>query len=149
DTPMHRVEELLIRVLADTCLGVGRDVGRIHCSERKFERKAPRIFLAAGRRVANPTVRRLREIFAAFDEAGMSHTRRHTGWVTILVVGQRAAFATGEGHWARTALIPNRAQPNDGADNGSPDDKPHNHDFFSAINRRSIGSRRSATPVAA
>ena len=43
---------------------------------------------------------------------------------------------------------------NDGTDKDSPDDKSHdrgshNHDFFSAINFRSIGSRRNATPVAA
>src|SRR5262245_7553858 len=146
---MHRVEELLVRVLANTRLRVGRDVGRVHRSERKLERKAARIFLAARRRMANPTVRRLRKIFAAFDEAVLSHGARNTGWVTILVVGQRDALAAGESQRARTADVPNRPQRNDGTDNDSPDDKSHNHDFFSAISRRSIGSRRNATPVAA
>src|ERR1700757_2537884 len=73
NAPMHRIKELLVCVLADTRLWVGRDVGRVHRSERELERKAARIVLAARRRVANHAIRGLREIFAAFDEAGLSH----------------------------------------------------------------------------
>jgi hypothetical protein len=151
---MHRVEELLVCVLANTRLLVRRDIGRVHRSEWKLERKAPRIFLAAGRGVANNTVRRLREIFAAFEETGLSHIGRHARWIAILVIGQCYAFAAGEGHRTRTAHVPNRAERNDGTDNDSADGNSHNHgshnhDFFSAINRRSIGSRLNATPVAA
>ena len=149
---MNRVEKILVAVIADAGFFVRRDVGRVQRAERKLEPETAGIFPAALRGVADHAIRRPRQIGAAFDKARLGERSRNAGGVGGLVIRQRHFRAIRERHRAGAA------------DNPDPDRQRNDHDrdnakenatgsgahaFFPAIRDRSIGSLRSATPVAA
>ena len=151
---MHRVEEILIAVIADAGFLVGRDVGRVQRAERQLEAEAAGILLAARRGVADHAVRRLRQIRAALDEACLGERRRDAGGIAGLD--------------NPPARLSGRRQRPSGRDRGRTRSRSPAATttiattlrrmrrvaglmtfFPAAIRERSIGSRRKATPVAA
>ena len=116
---MNRVQKILIAVIADAGLLVGRDVGRIQRAERQLEREAAGIFLAALRGVADHAIRRPRQIGAALDEARLGERSRNAGGIGGLVIGQRHFRTIGECHRTGTAEDPQtrRQRDHDDGDN--------------------------------
>jgi hypothetical protein len=102
--------------------------------------------------VADHAVRRLGQIFAAFDQARFLERRRHAGRFYPLIIRQRDLGAAGEVERAGPADDPGADRDRRNDDDGEAHENAHSpsHAFFSvAISERSIGMRRSATPVAA
>jgi hypothetical protein len=64
DTRPHGASERLFRPAADAGLGIGGDVGRIDCAERRWHRQSASEGLAIRRRVAGVTVAKSGEICA-------------------------------------------------------------------------------------
>ena len=112
DAAMHRVEEILIAVIADAGLLVRRDVGRIERAERQLEAEAAGIFLAARRGVADHAVRRPRQIFAALDQRSPARAppERRSDW-RRLIIRERDLRAVRKGHRAGTADDPDARRP--------------------------------------
>ena len=84
---MNRVEEILIAVIADPGLLVGRDVGRVQRAEWQLESEAPGIGFAAYRGMAGLAVRSPRQIGAALDETRLCKRCRHAGRIGAAIVG--------------------------------------------------------------
>jgi hypothetical protein len=150
---MDRVEEILIAIVADTGLLVGRDVRRIKSSERHPESQAAGIFLAALSGVANHAIGRVREIGAALDEACLRELDRNAGGIGAAIIRKRHFRAVRKCHRTRTAHDPKACRERNRHDRGNPDGNASHgcaHARFpAAIMPRSTGSRRRATPVAA
>ena len=87
DAAMNGVEEILIAVIADPGLPVGRDVGRVQRAEWQLESDAPGVGFAACRGMAGLAVGRLRQIGAAFDEARSRERGGDTGRIGAVIVG--------------------------------------------------------------
>ena len=90
------------------------------------------------------------EIFAALDLIGIGEIWRDAGRIGLVVVRQRNRVAAGERQRSLgESLHDEHGRGNQ--DDGSNDDGAGAHDTYAltASARRSIGSRRSATPVAA
>ena len=151
DAALHRVEKILIAVIADAGVLVGRDIGRIDRPERQRNSQAAGILGASGRGVANHAVGGACEIFAAFDLVRIGKCGGNAGRIGAMIIRQRNRRAAGECH------RPGIKQPpaDDGRNNQDNNDNEDNacaHDTYAllaAIAARSIGRRRSATPVAA
>jgi hypothetical protein len=72
---MHGSHEFRVAPLANPCLPVRRDVGRIDGSKWKFEGTATGKRLAPGSGVAGDTIGRIGQIFSFRDERGSSWLR--------------------------------------------------------------------------
>ena len=118
---MHRVEKILVAVIADAGFLVRRDVGRIERAEGQLEREAAGIFRAARGGVADHAIRRPREIFAALDEARLGERRRDAGGIGGLVIRQRHLRAAGKRHGAGPAQDPKAGGSHDHHDGGATD----------------------------
>ena len=90
------VEKILIAVVADAGVFVGRDVGRIERPERQRKRQAAGIVRAARRGVADQAIGGAGEIFAALDRIGIGEILRNAGRIGLMVIGQRDRLAAGE-----------------------------------------------------
>ena len=144
------VEKILIAVIADAGVFVGRDVGRVERAERQRNRQAAGIVRAARRGVADQAIGGAREIFAALDLIGIGEILRNAGRIGLVVIRERNRAAAGE----RQRSLGESLQGEH--DRGYQDNEDNDHDAgahdthaLTASARRSIGSRRSATPVAA
>jgi hypothetical protein len=144
------VEEILIAVTADAGGFVGRDVGRVERPERQRKRQPAGIVRAARRGVANQAIGGAGEIFAALEQIGIGEIRRNAGRVGLMVIRERNHVAAGE---RQRSLRENPKHEHGGGNQGDEDNDrdagAHDTYALTASARRSIGSRRSATPVAA
>ena len=75
DTPMQRSHEFRIAPPTNPGFLIGRDVGRIDRTERKFEGAPARKWFAAGSRVAGGAIGRFGQILALRDKCGSSWLR--------------------------------------------------------------------------
>src|SRR5262249_28062234 len=140
-----------IAVVADASVLVGRDVGRIERAERQLEAEPAGKILAAGPGVAGHAIGGTRQIRAALDGACLGERGRDAGWTCTLVVSERDARSARKVERAGTADDPGAYGDRDDDDrsDAEQDSRSCTHAFFPAISLRSIGRRRSATPVAA
>jgi hypothetical protein len=90
------IEKILVAVIADASVFVGRDVGRVERPERQRNRQAPRMVGTARCGVADKTIGRPREIFAAFDLIGIDGILGNAGRIGRGVIGERNRPAAGE-----------------------------------------------------
>ena len=90
------------------------------------------------------------EIFAALDLIGIGEILRNAGRIGLVVIRQRHRVAAGERQRSLGECLHDE-HGRGNQDDGSNDDGAGAHDThaLTASARRSIGSRRSATPVAA
>ncbi len=97
DAAMDRVEKILVAVIADAGLLVGRDVGRIQRAERQFEPEAAGIFLAVLGGVADHAIRGPRHISTALHKARLRESGRNAGGIGAAIIGERHLRAIREG----------------------------------------------------
>src|ERR1700730_15164656 len=90
------------------------------------------------------------EIFAALDSIGLGESLRNAGRIGRVVIGERNRPAAGERQRSLGESLQgeHRRGYQDNEDNDH-DEGGHDTYALTASARRSIGSRRSATPVAA
>ncbi len=149
---LDRVQKILIAVIADAGFLVRGDVGRIQRAERQFEAETAGKFLFPRFGVADHAVRRLGQIFAAFDQARLLEPGRDAGRFCAAIIRERDLGAAGEGERTGSADDPGAERDRRNDDDGEAHENTHSpsHAFFpAAISERSIGMRRNATPVAA
>ena len=144
------VEKIPIAVAADAGVFVGRDVGRVERAERQRKRQAAGIGGAARRGVADHAVGGSREIFAALDRIDIGEIFGNAGRIGLVVIRQCNRVAAGKRQRSLGEGLHDERSRGD-QDNGGNDYGAGAHDShaLAASARRSIGSRRSAIPVAA
>src|SRR3984957_16887872 len=153
DTAMERREKVRVGVLADACVPVWRDVGRIDRAEGQDERTTPGERLPTDRRMAGLAIGGADEIAPPVDEARVLEAfgeRRRGGQ---LVVAEHNPIPTCEisrpGAKDDPADEAERGDDNEGGrrEQGAPE-APHAA-LLGASCLRSIGRLRNRTPVAA
>src|ERR1035441_10660071 len=99
---MHGIQESRIRVTANAGVDIGRNVGRIHGSERQYESAPTGKWHAVLSRMADDAVRRARQVFASLDEACRFQFSGNASWILFVIARERDALAAGKIGGART-----------------------------------------------
>src|SRR4029077_11448586 len=149
---LHGVEEILIAVITDPGFLVRSDIGGIQRAEWQNQGKPAGIGPVARHRVAGPAICGARQIFAALDDIGILEIRGDAGWIAAAIIGERnVRSGKSGGTWIEH--LPGKDGCDHHQNENDKDYAARAHRRYAlpgtAIALRSIGNRRSATPVAA